>query len=258
MNLSTSQHQAQAALKRAGGVLLNALLPPQCLCCNAVVEPPGRLCPDCWERVEFIAPPICACCGYPFEYDTGPEALCGACSREPPPYARARAVMRYDEDSRDLVLGFKHGDRTHGAPAYAEWMARAGAELLADADLILPVPLHWTRLFRRRFNQSALLAGAISRIAGVPAVPDLLLRRRRTASQGQLSRAARRRNVRGAFAVNPRRAALVPGKRLLLVDDVLTSGATAAACSRTLLRAGAEAVDLLVLSRVARGVAADQ
>ena len=158
--------------------------------------------------------------------------------------------------SRALVLGFKHGDRTHGAPAYGRWMARAGAELLREADLVVPVPLHWLRLFRRRYNQAALLAQAVARTAGVPVAVDLLARRRPTPSQGHLSAmAARRRNVRGAFAVRPGRAELVKDRRIVLVDDVLTTGATAESCARTLLRAGAAAVDVLVLARVVRGAA---
>ena len=245
-------------VRRYAGMALNVLLPPQCLSCHTVVDTPGRLCPDCWERVEFIAPPFCRCCGFPFEYDDGDDALCGACARARPPFERARAVMRYDEDSRNLILGFKHGDRTHGAPAYGAWMARAGAELLRDADLIVPVPLHWTRLLRRRFNQSALLAHAIGSLTAVEVAPDLLVRRRRTASQGFLSASARRRNVRGAFAINSRRRRLVGDARVVLVDDVLTSGATAEACTGALLRAGARSVDLLVLARVVRGGAGDR
>ncbi len=160
--------------------------------------------------------------------------------------------MRYDEASRGLVLGFKHADRTDGAPAYGAWLARAGAELIAEADLIAPVPLHWMRLFARRYNQAALLARALARRAGRPVAADLLLRRRHTPSQGRLSPAQRRRNVAGAFAVKPSRRPLLEGRRVLLVDDVLTTGATASACARTLRRDGARAVDVLVLARVVR------
>ncbi len=163
--------------------------------------------------------------------------------------------MRYDQSSRALVLGFKYADRTEGAAGYGTWLARAGAGLVAEADLIAPVPLHWLRLFNRRFNQAALLAQALGRGAGVPVVADLLLRRRHTPSQGRLSPAQRRRNVAGAFAVKPARKALLEGRRVLLVDDVLTTGATVSACARTLRRGGAGAVDVLVLARVVRGQA---
>jgi ComF family protein len=161
-------------------------------------------------------------------------------------------VLIYDDVSRGLVLGFKHADRTHAAPAYARWMARAGAELLTTADVIAPVPLHWSRLMARRYNQAALLGNALARLAGAPSVPDLLIRRRRTLSQGRLSRSERLRNVAGAFAVNRARLALVRGRRIVLVDDVLTTGATVSACAAVLRRAGAASVEVLALARVVR------
>lgn len=241
------------ALRRLAGTALNAVLPPLCLACRTEVDEPGALCAACWGKIAFLAPPLCGACGFPFDYEPGGPALCGACTRQPPDYGRARAVMRYDEASRALILGFKHGDRTHGAPAFGRWMARAGAELLGEADLVVPVPLHWLRLFRRRYNQAALLAHQVARAAEVPAAVDLLVRRRSTPSQGHLSAAARRRNVRGAFAVRSGRVGQVRGKRIVLIDDVLTTGATAQACARTLLRAGAASVDVLVLARVVRG-----
>ena len=161
-------------------------------------------------------------------------------------------MLRYDDSSRGLILAFKHADRTHAAPAFGRWMARAGAGLLAEGSVVVPVPLHWTRLFRRRYNQAALLALALAREAGLRAAPDLLIRRRATPSQGRLGAVARRRNVAGAFAVRPGRRNLIDGRRVLLVDDVFTTGATADACARALKRAGADAVDVLVLGRVVR------
>jgi ComF family protein len=177
---------------------------------------------------------------------------CGACLARPPAFARARAVFVYDAESRSILLDFKHGDRTDFAPALARWMARAGSELLADADLIAPVPLHPRRLWSRRFNQAALLALAIGRQTGVAVRPDLMRRRRNTPSQGRLSPAGRRRNVTGAFALAPGHRTRVMGKRVLLIDDVMTTGATAEACAKLLLRSGAQAVDLLALARVVR------
>ncbi len=241
---------ARAAGQRTGRAALDSLLPPRCLACGTVVQESGQLCAACWPRLAFLAPPHCACCGLPFAYDPGPAALCGACSGRPPAYARARAVLRYDEASRDLILAFKHADRTDAAPAFARWLQRAGAELLADCDLILPVPLHPRRLFRRRYNQAALLALALGRLAGKPVAVDLLRRRRNTPPQGHRSRAERQRNVAGAFALAPGAAERLQGRRLLLLDDVMTTGATLEAAARTLQGGGAAAVDALALARV--------
>lgn len=239
-------------LRSAGARAIDAVLPPRCLRCGVTVDTVGALCPDCWGMMAFLGAPLCACCGYPFEFEMGEGALCAACTRDHPAFDRARAVLRYDDSSRDLVLAFKHADRTDGAPAYGRWLARAGAELTPAAEIVAPVPLHWTRLFVRRYNQAALLALAVARQAQVPAIPDLLVRRRRTPSQGRLSAAGRARNVAGAFAVSPRHRAAVSGRRVLLVDDVLTTGATAEACARALRRGGAAAVDVLTLARVVR------
>jgi len=243
---------------------LDLVLPPRCLGCGALVAAQGALCPACWSAITFVTEPLCRCCGLPFAFDSGAFELgetaggaadaleCGACLAVPPPFRRARAVMRYDDGSRPLLLGFKHGDRTEAAPPFAGWLARSGRDLLAEAELIAPVPLHWRRLFARRFNQAALLAQALGRASGLPVVPDLLVRRRATPSQGHLSRAERQRNVAGAFAVHPRRGDLLRGRRLLLVDDVMTTGATVSACARAALRGGAAEVEVLVLARAVR------
>ncbi len=231
---------------------LDALLPPRCMACGTLVDAPGRLCADCWGAADFLAPPLCAACGLPFELaeEAGDGCLCGACLRAPPPFARARAVLRYGGPAREMVLAFKHADRTEMAPAFALWMARSGAELLGEAEVVVPVPLHWRRLFLRRYNQSAMLAVALGRLSGLPTAVSALARGRYTPSQGSRGRAARARNVRGAFAVPERQRHLVAGRRVLLVDDVLTSGATVGECARVLRRAGAESVDVLTLARV--------
>ena len=229
---------------------LDALLPPRCLGCSAAVDRPGRLCPACWSAVDFIAPPFCACCGLPFEHEEGGRALCGACVGDPPPYDFARAVLRYGALSRGLVIAFKWRDQTHAAPAFAEWMARAAQPVIQNADWVTPVPLHRRRLFERRYNQAALLAREIGRLAGVPFAPDLLVRTRATPIQGGLTRRQRIDNLRGAIAVRPARRQRIEGRRIVLVDDVMTTGATAAACARALKRAGALRVHVVTLARV--------
>lgn len=247
-----SVESVPAGLAHAARAALDVLLPPQCLACGALVADPGTLCGPCWSRLRFLDGPACACCGLPFDYDVGEGAVCGACAQLPPRFDRARAVFVYDDASRGLILAFKHGDRTDFAPAFGRWLARAGRPLLADIELIAPVPLHWTRLWRRRFNQAALMAHALGREAGITVVPDLLKRRKRTPSQGGLGRLARRRNLRGAIVCPSSRRPAVAGRRVLLVDDVLTTGATADACARALKRAGAAGVDVLTLARVVR------
>ncbi len=240
------------------GRVLDALLPRLCPACGIQVGGEGGLCPSCWEGMGFIAPPQCHRCGTPFALSTTgtipapAEALCGSCHRDPPPWDRARAVLRYDTASRGMILAFKHHDRTDAAPFFVRMMAAAGGALLAEADMIAPVPLHRRRLFARRYNQAALLASGLARHAGCGFVPDLLLRRRATPPQGRLRRRQRLANVAGAFMLNPVHAGIVEGRRVLLVDDVMTTGATLRACGRVLQRAGAD-VDVLTLAMVPIG-----
>ena len=243
---------AASWIRRFAGTLMDGIMPPRCLGCGGIVESDGALCAECWSRIQFIAPPRCAACGLPFPFDPGAGFLCAECIRVRPSFDRARAALTYGPGSRGMILAFKHADRTDAAPAFAAWMARAGAELLTDAEVLVPVPLHWSRLFARRYNQAALLAHAIGCQSGVPVACDALKRKRKTPTQGSLGRNARFRNVRGAFAVPPERSDAIRGKRVLLIDDVMTAGATAEACSTTLLKAGAAAVDVLTLARTVK------
>jgi ComF family protein len=226
---------------------LDLLLPPVCLSCNERTLRQGALCSTCWQGLHFLSPPQCALCGFPFGYDLGPEALCAACAARPPAYDRARAALAYDDASRPLVTRFKYGDRLEGRALFARLMAHAGEPLLRGADFILPVPLHPLRLLKRRFNQAAILAQTLAAETGVPCRPDVLRRTRRTPPQVGLSPAGRQRNVAHAFAV---REGLVKGSAVVLIDDVLTTGATAEACAKVLRRAGALRVDVLTLARV--------
>lgn len=248
------------AAQRAGGLLRDAVLPPRCLVSGEIVAKPGQLAASAWGAVNFITAPLCAACGFPFPYDAGePEdaaaMLCGACIAGPPAYDRARAVFQYDDASRGMILAFKHADRLEGADAYAAWMARAGAQLLLDADLIAPVPLHRFRLWRRRYNQAAVLALALGRLSGVPVEAGLLARVRNTPAMVDMNIAQRRRNLQGAIMLRPRYTNRLAGCKLLLIDDVLTSGATAEACARAAKSAGAARVDVLTLARVVRSAA---
>jgi ComF family protein len=234
-----------------GRAVLDALLPSHCLTCDALVDAPGQLCPDCFRATTVITAPLCLRCGAPFPHRTAFAAvMCDDCAAAPPPWGEARAALTYDSQSRRMLLPFKHADRTELATALARMMARAGSGLLARADLLVPVPLHRFRLLSRRYNQSALLARALSRLSGVPCLPDALRRIRATQSLGTLSSAARDRMLAGA--IGPRRGAALAGRRILLIDDVLTSGATARACTNALLAAGAAGVDVLVAARAGR------
>jgi ComF family protein len=248
--VATVPAKAFKQLRRIGRGLVDAVLPPRCLACGEIVEEPDALCGRCWAGITFFAPPWCAGCGLPFPHPMGEDAVCADCARERRAWDRARAVLRYDKSSRQLVLGLKHADQTHVAGAFGRWMQRAGGEVLAEAELLVPVPLHWTRLFQRRYNQAALLANAIRAAGGPPVLADCLVRRRRTPSQGHLGPLARERNVRAAFGV--RQPSDVAGRRLVIIDDVMTTGATVDECARVLKRAGAAAVGVLTLARALR------
>jgi ComF family protein len=232
--------------------VLDAALPPLCPACRRPVADDGGLCPGCWSQLSFITPPYCERLGIPFAYDPGPGVLSMQAIADPPAYQRARAAVRYDEIARTLVHALKYGDRLDLAPTLGRWMVQAGAPLLAEADALVPVPLHWRRLWWRRFNQSAALAEVIAARVNLP-VAHALARVKATRQQVGLTASERALNVQGAFRVPEAARADVKGRRLVIVDDVLTSGATIDACSRVLLRAGAATVDVLVFARVVDG-----
>ena len=246
-------------IARAGLALtLDLLIPPACLVCRRPLANAGCLCGACWASIDFVRPPLCERIGIPLPFDVGAPSVSAAALAMPPVYDRARVVAAYDGTMRDLVHAYKYADRSDATALFGRWLLDAAHNLLRQGDLVVPVPLSRTRLLARRYNQAALLARALVRAAAKERAsqasltyePMLLYRRRRTRSQVGLSVAERKRNVQGAFAIRPARASLLQGRGVILVDDVITSGATADACARTLKRHGAARVDVVALARV--------
>ncbi|WP_265517544.1 ComF family protein [Nitratireductor luteus] len=229
------------------------LFPPVCLGCRNLTARPGTLCASCWPKVRFLEQPWCPVMGTPFSHDMGEGFLSAEAIANPPPFARARSAVIYDGVARRLVQGLKFADRTDLAPWMARWMLRAGKELAEDCDVVVPVPLHRRRFFARRFNQSAELARAFARLARLEYSSSALVRKRKTRQQVGLGAREREANVRGAFLVPDESNHIVRARRVLLVDDVYTTGATVAAAARSLKRAGALTVDVITFARVLPG-----
>lgn len=247
--LRISSRLLQAA-RQACRLALGLLYPPACIACQAATGEAHGLCSSCWSGLRLIERPFCERLGMPFQVDLGQPLLSPAAIADPPVFGRARAVAEYDGTASLLVHRLKYNDRLELARALGIMMTRAGAELLGEADVIVPVPLHRWRLWRRRFNQAMALAKVVSRESGVPCDPSLLARIKRTRRQVGLTKAQRQDNLQGAFRTPPEAKARLTGRRVLLIDDVLTTGATANAASRALLRGGAASVDILAFARV--------
>ncbi len=227
------------------------MLPPSCLACDAPVEGEGQFCLTCFRGVNFVTAPLCARCGVPLPFDqaAGAGGVCGACEAEQPAFAEARAALRYDEATQRIILPFKYADRPEAARGIARLMLRPGGPMLAAADCLVPVPLHARRLRARRYNQAALLARELAKMAARPCIPDALVRIRETAPLARMGLSERRAEMRDAIRNRPGIA--LAGKHILLIDDVMTSGTTANACARALSEAGARRVDVLTAARVA-------
>lgn len=255
--------QALILLRAGGAHLLDLVLPPRCANCRMITASDAGFCSDCWQKLDFLIGPACARCDLPFDQPQGEGAYCGACMADPPPYSRVHVPLAYGEISRSIVMRFKYGRRT----GFARLMARLMVRSLADAPrpkpaedaelpetrmlpLLVPVPLHRWRIWTRGFNQSAELARALARDTGWPMAPDALRRHRRTPPLRGLGRAVRARTVRGAFHVAEDQRVALAGRQVILVDDVFTTGATASACARALLRAGASRVEVAAFARV--------
>lgn len=237
-------------LSMLGRRIAGFIVPAACLACRERLADNDSLCPTCWRRIDFIRPPLCDRLGLPMPFGTGDVMVSAAAIANPPAYDRARAVARFDGVMRDLVHGFKYADRHETGGLFARWLTDAGRELIGDADVVVPVPLAWSRLLWRRYNQAAVLAAAVA-VAGHKTFAPLALKRtRKTPSQVGLTPDQRQRNVAGAFAVPTSQQHLVAGRSVLLIDDVITTGATVEACARALRRSGAVRVDVLALALV--------
>lgn len=246
----------KARASHAARAALDLILPPLCPITGERVAAPGLLSAKGWASLSFIDDPVCARCGAPFAHEEGVGAICAACAADPPAFDRARGAVLYDDASHKLVVAFKHSDRTELAPLLTGWLVRAGAPLLAADSCVVPCPLHPFRLMSRRYNQAAMLASGFAKATRMRFAPEALCRVKHTPPQKALSADARRRNVAGAFLVRDDKRAVIEGRPVILVDDVMTTGATLSACARALKKAGASRVVALVVARVLRSGAA--
>lgn len=233
--------------------LVDFILPPRCIVSGQEVSHQGMVAPEIWSKLDFITDPFCEKCGFPFEFDTGTGMhLCGQCIQKSPVYNRARAALKYNDASRSMILGFKHGDQMHAVRAFMPWLKAAGQDMLMEADVIIPVPLHRWRLIRRRYNQAAILAQRLGQETSIPVLVDALFRTRNTQTQGHLKAGERAKNVRRAFVLNPKYEGDLIGRNIVLIDDVYTTGSTIKECVKALKKAKPARVDVLTIARVVK------
>ncbi len=248
--------QLLRATAQKGKVLLHhigrGIYPPLCLSCSGETDSAG-LCAKCWTETQFITGHKCDCCGTPLLGDPD-DVPCDNCIRYPPVWSQGRAVAVYSGGARRISLALKHGDRLDMGPTLARWMVTAGADVMDGIDIVAPVPLHWTRMLKRRYNQAAELSKHIAKVGEITHVPDLLTRFKRTSMQMDMTRDERFENQREALKMTNRFTELIQGKRILMVDDVMTTGATLSACAQACISGGAAHVNVLVFARVARGL----
>lgn len=229
---------------------IDTLLPPRCAVSGEIVAEQGMTAPHIWRDLDFIATPFCPTCGVPFDYDVEEKTICAACITAPPPYTTARAALIYNDHSRKLILGFKYSDKLYAVKSFTPWLERVGAEALSQADALIPVPLHYWRMVRRRYNQAAIIADDLGDTVGLPVVKQALIRTKATKAQGYLNPDERLKNIRGAFAIHPKYKEQIQGKTLIIIDDVYTTGVTVKECARILLKAGAKEIHVLAVARV--------
>lgn len=233
--------------------IIDTILPARCIVTGDLVDQQGMMSPEAWRTLNFIAEPQCHRCGFPFDFDDGSAKegnICAACHKIPPPYNFARSALVYDDVSRHIILGFKHGDQTHAVTSFMPWLLRAGDEILAQSDYLVPVPLHRWRILRRRYNQAGLITKFLSKETKIPAFLDLIERQRATVTQGHLNVKERQRNIKNAFVIPEAYKLKIKNKNICLIDDVYTTGATVNECTKVLLKAGAASVNILTLARV--------
>lgn len=235
--------------------IIDLVLPPRCIVSGEIVDQQGMISAEAWAGLNFIADPQCHRCGFPFDFDDGSineGNICLACSKSPPLFDKARSALVYDDASRDIILGFKHGDQTESVPCFVPWLMQVGQSIVDRSDYIIPVPLHRFRLMKRRFNQAGLMAQYLSKASHISTMLDGLVRQRATETQGHLNSNERKKNVKNAFAVNPKHKDFLKSKNILLIDDVYTTGATINECTKVLLKAGVSSVNILTLARVVK------